>query len=227
MLQAPSSRNHPSSLPFSSGPTLSSQLVLFVTFFSSLFSFLAPHRIIIVTGIQEDNESPSGRLEAGSRNVQTKKLTFRYLHTVPASSSVQFFSFFFIFFSFSFSFASSNIAENRAKKEAQGLFHFANIYRTLEFRFFCSIVFSCNVSCRGLKIYWYTFYIFLTVIFRAVPQILEVKSWIGSSGDNELCEILRINSLDLVIEIFKFIGCYFFDFSDTIVFILICKISGI
>lgn len=100
MLQAPSSRNHPSSLPFSSGSTLSSQLVLFVTFFSSLFSFLAPHRIIIVTGIQEDNESPSGRLEAGSRNVQTKKLTFRYLHTVPASSSVQFF-FFFLFFSLS------------------------------------------------------------------------------------------------------------------------------
>lgn len=100
MLQAPSSRNHPSSLPFSSGPTLSSQLVLFVTFFSSLFSFLAPHRIIIVTGIQEDNESPSGRLEAGSRNVQTKKLTFRYLHTVPASSplcnSFPFFYFFFL-----------------------------------------------------------------------------------------------------------------------------------
>lgn len=223
MLQAPSSRNHPSSLPFSSGPTLSSQLVLFVTFFSSLFSFLAPHRIIIVTGIQEDNESPSGRLEAGSRNVQTKKLTFRYLHTVPASSSVQFFPFF-LFFSLSLFPLHPLISRRTVQKRKHRNCFTLRIYRTLEFR---TIVFSCNVSCRGLKIYWYMFYIFLTVIFRAVPQILEVKSWIGSSSDNELCEILRINSLDLVIEIFKFIGCYFFDFSDTIVFILICKISGI
>lgn len=152
MLQAPWSRNYPSCLPLPVPPSaLSSSSSS--PFFSSLFSFLAPHRIIILTGIQGDNESPSGRLETGSQRGRNWRssiyIPFQHL---PLCNSFPFFYFSLslllsLSFSLSFSFSSFNIAENRAKKEVcetQGLFHFANIYWTLELR---TIVFSCNVSC--------------------------------------------------------------------------------
>lgn len=134
-------------------------------FFPLFFPFWHPIELLSLQGYKKTTKAhqADSRLEVGTCKLRNWRSGIYILcQHLPLCNSFPFF----IFFSFSFSFASSNIAENRAKKEAQGLFHFANIYRTLEFR---TIVFSCNVSCRGLKIYWYTFYIFLTVIFRAVP----------------------------------------------------------
>lgn len=93
MLQAPWSRNYPSCLPLPVPPSaLSSSSSS--PFFSSLFSFLAPHRIIILTGIQGDNESPSGRLETGSQRGRNWRssiyIPFQHL---PLCNSFPFFYF--------------------------------------------------------------------------------------------------------------------------------------
>lgn len=67
-------------------------------FFPLFFPFWHPIELLSLQGYKKTTKAhqADSRLEV----VQTKKLTFRYLHTVPASSSVQFFPFF-LFFSLS------------------------------------------------------------------------------------------------------------------------------
>lgn len=90
-------------------------------FFPLFFPFWHPIELLSLQGYKKTTKAhqADSRLEVGTCKLRNwRSGIYISCQHLPLCNSFPFF----IFFSFSFSFASSNIAENRAKKEAQDCF---------------------------------------------------------------------------------------------------------